>query len=168
MIFNGFFIYISFSHISAQKPSFDDELESVIEKFFINLFPVAYHHAVHSQGNNDAVAKDFHVDYKNCLTHTYGELQPFGEIPSKVSRNLVQSVSAANVLLRALDKGAEVLEGTENLPTDSLSVKCQHALLKMNYCASCKGHNHHHSEPCHGYCSNVMRFVLMSIINYLN
>ena len=132
----------------------------MIENFFRNLFPLAYHHAVHSRDVDDeSMQKDFHVDYKNCLEKSFETLQPFGDIPQSISRMLVQSVGAANVLLRSIEQGARIVGETENLPIDVLSVKCQHALLKMNYCASCKGHNYHHSRPCYGYCSNVVRLV---------
>ena len=159
-IYSGHVEYTN-SHISSPKPLYDDELESIIEKFFINLFPLAYHHAVHSSQTDgeDVAMRDFHIDYKNCLTHTYEDLQPFGDIPSRISRSLVQSVSAANVLLRALERGTDVLLSTEDLPIDTLSVQCQQALVRMNYCAACKGHNYHHARPCYGYCSNVMRLV---------
>jgi dally len=132
----------------------------VIEKFFRNLFPLAYHHAVHSRNvDDDSMQRDFHADYKNCLEKSFDTLQPFGDIPQTISRMLVQSVGAANVLLRSIDHGARIVGETEGLPIDVLSSKCQHALLKMNYCASCKGHNYHHSKPCYGYCSNVVRLV---------
>lgn len=167
----------------------NDELEAVIDKFFRNLFPLAYHHAVHSQNvvpsiagsggeeetvisstatSVDMASRDFHIDYKNCLTSSYEILQPFGDIPYSISRSLVQSVSSASVLLRALQRGTEVLNEIENLPIESsLSMKCQHALLKMNYCSACKGHNYHHLKPCYGYCSNVMRYVYMCGCGYL-
>ncbi len=146
------------SHITSSEPSSDDALEQVIEKFFVNLFPVAYHHAVHTTQNTGEMSmNDFHVDYKNCLTHTFAQLQPFGDIPLKISRSLVQSVSAANVLLRAFYQGSEVLGNVENLSSDILSPKCKNALVKLNYCASCKGHNFHHSKSCFGFCTNVLR-----------
>lgn len=132
----------------------------MIEKFFKSLFPLAYHHAVHSRdADEETMARDFHIDYKNCLEKSYDTLQPFGEIPHSISRTLVQSIGAANVLLRSLDQGGKIVGEAESLPIDTLSIKCQHALLKMNYCASCKGHNYHHLRPCYGYCSNVVRSV---------
>lgn len=108
------------------------------------------------------MARDFHVDYKNCLEKSYDTLQPFGDIPNSINRMLTQSVGAANALLRSLEQGGRIVGETANLPIDTLSIKCQHALLKMNYCASCKGHNYHHSRPCYGYCSNVVRSVSLS------
>jgi dally-like protein len=111
-----------------------------------------------ADGGDEEKLSDFHADYKNCLTNSYETLQPFGDIPYSISRSLVQSVNSASTLLKALQCGAGVLNDIENLPIEaSLSVKCQHSLLKMNYCAACKGHNYHHLKPCYGYCSNVMR-----------
>ncbi|CRK92663.1 CLUMA_CG006270, isoform A [Clunio marinus] len=146
------------SHISLLKPLYEDELDATIDNFFRNLFPLAYHHAVHSRdADDDAMARDFHIDYKNCLEKSYDALQPFGEIPFFISRMLLQSVGGANVFLRSLDHGASILTATENLPFNSPNRNCQQALLKMNYCASCNGHNYHHIKPCYGLCSNVIR-----------
>lgn len=116
---------------------------------------------MHSDSNEEesqGAARDFHSDYKHCLINSYETLRPFGDIPYSISRSLVQSVTSASTLLRTLERGAEVLNEIENLPIESsLSATCQHAFLKMNYCAACKGHNYHHLKPCFGYCSNVMR-----------
>ncbi|XP_062710505.1 division abnormally delayed protein [Aedes albopictus] len=144
--------------------SYQDDLELVTDKFFRDLFPVAYHHAV-VHADKDV---DFHSDYKNCLTHTYDDLKPFGNIPQELSKSLVASVSAASVLLRVLSEGAEVLHKLDDLGTENLQSSCKAALLKMNYCASCKGRNHHHAKPCAGLCKNVMRGCLMQYIGILN
>lgn len=144
--------------------SYADDLELVTDKFFRDLFPVAYHHAV-VHADKDV---DFHSDYKNCLTHTYDDLKPFGNIPQMLSSSLVASVSAASVLLRVLREGAEVLHKLDGLGTENLQPSCKAALLKMNYCASCKGRNHNHAKPCAGLCKNVMRGCLMQYIGILN
>jgi dally len=135
----------------------------VIEKFFHKLFPLAYHHAVHSRdADEESMSRDFHVDYKNCLEKSYDTLQPFGDIPNSVSRMMLQSVGAANTLLRSIEQGADIVGETERLNIDSLSDKCRSAILKLNYCATCKGNNYHHSRPCYGYCSNVVRSVTLN------
>lgn len=141
-----------------------DDLGLVTDKFFRNLFPVAYHHAV-VHADKDV---DFHSDYKNCLIHTYDELKPFGDIPQQLSSSLVASVSVASVFLRVLREGAEVLNQLDKLGTENLQGSCKAALLKMNYCASCKRHNHNHAKPCAGLCKNVMRGCLMQYIGILN
>lgn len=150
------------NHLTAA--SFTDDLGLVTDKFFRNLFPVAYHHAV-VHADKDV---DFHSDYKNCLIHTYDELKPFGEIPQQLSSSLVASVSAASVLLRVLREGAEVLNKLDELGTENLQGSCKAALLKMSYCASCKRHNHNHAKPCAGLCKNVMRGCLMQYVGILN
>lgn len=144
--------------------SYTDDLGLITDKFFRNLFPVAYHHAVvHAEKD-----VDFHSDYKNCLTHTYDDLKPFGDIPQHLSNSLMASVSAASVLLKVLREGAEVLNKLDELGTENLQGSCRAALLKMNYCASCKRYNHHHAKPCAGLCKNVMRGCLMQYIGILN
>uniref|UniRef100_A0A182P8V6 Glypican 5c n=1 Tax=Anopheles epiroticus TaxID=199890 RepID=A0A182P8V6_9DIPT len=150
-----------------------DDLEVVLDRFFRNLFPVAYHHAIHSdvlQGTERGAAagtnRDFHSDYKNCLVHTYDELNPFGMVPQELAGSLVPSVSAASVLLRALREGSEVLQRLEEVGVSAPS--CRQALLRMNYCGSCKRYNHLHAKPCAGLCQNVMRGCLIEFVGGLN
>ncbi|XP_053688713.1 division abnormally delayed protein [Sabethes cyaneus] len=144
--------------------SFTDDIGLVTDKFFRNLFPVAYHHAV-VHADKDV---DFHSDYKNCLIHTYDDLKPFGDIPQQLANSLVTSVGAASVLLRVLREGAEVLNKLDELGAENLQDTCKAALLRMNYCASCKKYNHNHAKPCAGLCKNVMRGCLMQYIGILN
>lgn len=87
----------------------------------------------------------------------YEQFQPFGSIPKQLSKNIVQSVQLASVFLKGLVGGGEVLYGVENLDVKHLDGNCKEALLKMNYCSSCKGFSHTHAKPCYGYCMNVMR-----------
>lgn len=166
---------------SERTPPAGEELALVTGKFFRNLFPVAYHHAIHSDilhgtdGRDDertgastaAVGnRDFHSDYKNCLVHTYTDLKPFGMVPQQLSGSLVSTVSAAGVLLRALREGAEVLLKLEEVGVSAPS--CRKALLRMNYCGSCKRYNHLHAKPCAGLCQNVMRGCLIEYVGALN
>lgn len=149
--------YFSFrffnSHIASKDHT--EDLEKVVNRFFINLFPVAYHHAVHT--GSDSLNGDFHYDYKSCLEHTYHELQPFGEIPKQIIKSLVQSLGPATVFLRSLDKAALVLASTEDLDTEYLSTKCKTHLLKMSYCPECRGISREKIKTCSAYCLNVMR-----------
>ncbi|XP_049291064.1 division abnormally delayed protein [Anopheles funestus] len=161
-------------NLIADRPG--DDLELVTGKFFRNLFPVAYHHAIHSdvlhgteRGRSASAGvsnRDFHSDYKNCLVHTYDELKPFGMVPQQLSSSLVSSVSAASVLLRALREGSEVLLKLEEIGVSAPS--CRNALLRMNYCGSCKRYNHLHAKPCSGLCQNVMRGCLIEFVGALN
>lgn len=145
-----FFIYI-YSHFTTKQ---DPEFSQSVQRFFIELFPVAYHHAVHMASAN---AGDFHIDYKNCLMHTFDDLQPFGNIPKTLAKQLHQSIETASAFLIGLERAADILASIEELDTNSLTPNCQKHLMKMNYCAQCSGFNRHHTKPCNGYCLNVMR-----------
>lgn len=142
------------SHISGHD---DSDFDAVVRQFFMELFPVAYHHAVHSSSNSDTTNGDFHIDYKNCLMHTYDDLQPFGGIPKLLTKSIKQSIGAATIFVQALDRGADILASTEELDSDYLTSKCRHHLMKMNYCPQCKGISKHRVKSCYGYCTNVMR-----------
>uniref|UniRef100_A0A2M4DKZ8 Putative heparin sulfate cell surface proteoglycan n=1 Tax=Anopheles darlingi TaxID=43151 RepID=A0A2M4DKZ8_ANODA len=163
-------------NLVSERPGAADDLELVTDKFFRNLFPVAYHHAIHSDMQQDrstgsssgsgSSKRDFHSDYKNCLVHTYNDLQPFGSVPRELSASLVSSVSAASVLLRVLREGADVLAKLEEIGVTA--PLCKKALLRMNYCGSCHLFDHLHAKPCAGLCQNVMRGCLIEYVGLLN
>uniref|UniRef100_A0A182FD83 Uncharacterized protein n=1 Tax=Anopheles albimanus TaxID=7167 RepID=A0A182FD83_ANOAL len=160
-------------NLVSERPGAADDLELVTDKFFRNLFPVAYHHAIHSDMQQDrgtsssgSGKRDFHSDYKNCLVHTYNDLQPFGSVPRELSASLVSSVSAASVLLRVLREGADVLAKLEEIGVTA--PLCKKALLRMNYCGSCNLFDHLHAKPCAGLCHNVMRGCLIEYVGLLN
>ncbi|XP_069967779.1 division abnormally delayed protein isoform X2 [Bactrocera oleae] len=127
-------------------------LGDAIQKFFVNLFPVAYHQAVHLSKDNYG---ELHEDYINCLKHTFDDLQPFGSIPQEIKRNLLQSVQTATMFLNSLQQSAEVLSETDQLYSLYLTDSCQKHLLKMSYCPSCNGLQKTQVKPCYSYCMNV-------------
>ncbi|XP_075160876.1 division abnormally delayed protein [Haematobia irritans] len=129
-------------------------LESVVHKFFVNLFPVAYHQVVHL---NKQSYGELHEDYINCLKHAYDEVEPFGAIPKEISRNLMQSIQTAHIFINALYQSAEVLSETDDLYGAYLSENCQKHLLRMSYCPRCNGLQKSHVKTCYSYCMNVLR-----------
>ncbi|XP_063699894.1 division abnormally delayed protein [Culicoides brevitarsis] len=151
----------------------DESLERSVNNFFVQLFPVAYLHGINSErfsGDSSSSKKllDFNADYKNCLSNMYEQFQPFGKVTKELSQSITQSVHLASVFLRGLQGGAKVLGGVESLDVHNLDVNCKEALLKMNYCSSCKGYSHVHVKPCYGYCMNVMRGCLNLYLGTLN
>ncbi|XP_059620162.1 division abnormally delayed protein [Phlebotomus argentipes] len=154
------------SHISPNSYTDNLDIEKVVTNFFVSLFPVAYHHVLHAE--SDTHSSDFHVDYKNCLMHTFDDIQPFGDIPKTVARSLQQSVGAATVFVRALDRGADVLASTEELDSEYLTHKCKMHLLKMSYCPVCRGYAKGHVKSCSSYCINVMRGCLTQYVGSLD
>lgn len=143
-----------YSYLKSIDTNDINGLEDETHKFFVNLFPVAYHQAVHLSKNNDG---KLHEDYVNCLKHTYDHLQPFGSIPKEIAHSLMQSIQAARVFLMALHQSAEVLSETDALYGDHLSENCQKHLLKMSYCPSCNGMQRTQVKSCYSYCMNVLR-----------
>ncbi|XP_054732311.1 division abnormally delayed protein [Anastrepha obliqua] len=130
------------------------DLEDAIQKFFVNLFPVAYHQAVHLSKDNYG---ELHEDYINCLKHTFDDLLPFGSIPKEIKLNLLQSVQTATIFLNSLQQSAEVLSETDDLYAMYLTNTCQNHLLKMNFCPSCMGLQKSHVKTCYSFCMNVLR-----------
>lgn len=137
------------------------EVEKVVQQFFVDFFPIVYHHVLLS-GDTAATGaeasgtgKDFRADYKKCIKHTYEDVLPFGHVPQNLARALQQSIGAAGVFLRALEHGASVLESVEQLEESHFGAKCSSHLVKMNYCQECDGSRK--VKTCHGYCLNVMR-----------
>lgn len=129
-------------------------LEEALHKFFVNLFPVAYHQAVHLSKENYG---ELHEDYNNCLKHTFDDLQPFGTIPKDIKRNLMQSIQTAQIFMSTLLQSAEVLSETNELYATHLTTQCQKQLLKMSYCPSCNGMQKSQVKTCYSYCMNVLR-----------
>lgn len=160
--FSKLLYHISFVHSSRLSRVSDEDssdIDKVVHGFFMQFFPVAYHHVLASEegeyGAGVTSGKDFSTDYKNCITHSYETLLPFGDIPRDVAKALQKSIGAAGVFLRSLRHGAKVLESVEHLDESHFGGKCSSHLVKINYCQACDGSRM--VKSCHGYCLNVMR-----------
>lgn len=129
-----------------------------MNNFFRNLFPVSYHHVLYGDmgdKQSPSESKDFHEDYKRCLSHSYDQLYPFGDVPRIVARSLERSLTASNMFVFALERGSEVLSSVDQLDDIHFEPKCSSHLLKMNFCQECNGTKK--VKSCRGYCLNVMR-----------
>ncbi|XP_017071789.1 division abnormally delayed protein [Drosophila eugracilis] len=137
--------------------SVQSNLEEAVRRFFVQLFPVAYHQVVHLSKSN---LGDLHEDYVNCLQHNFDEMHPFGDIPRQMQTSLGKSVHMSNVFMNALLQAAEVLSEADALYGEQLTDTCKLQLLKMHYCPNCNGHHsssRSETKLCYGYCKNVMR-----------
>lgn len=148
-----------------QKPTKtpDDILKSV-ERFFTNLFPLAYHQ------QTGLSSGDFTVKYKQCLKDNMDIIVPFGDIPKDIAQSLSKSLEATRLLLQAFSIGIEVLNTTDTLIIDehsSTSSECHSALLKMTYCPKCLALIKN-SKPCSGYCLNVLRGCISKYVAELD
>lgn len=140
------------SFVLDRKPELN--LVSSVDTFFDQLFPLVYHLTLNPS------LKDFSDDYKECLRATQAEVNPFGEVPRRLSRSLSRSLEAARSLLQALHLGVEALNTTQHLP---LSPECQPALVKMVICPKCAGLGHPASLACPGLCHNTIRGCLAGV-----
>ncbi|ALC44873.1 maker768, partial [Drosophila busckii] len=135
--------------------SSQSSLEEALHRFFEQLFPVAYHQAVHPSKESYG---ELHEDYINCLKHNYDELQPFGQTPKEIQANLLHSVHMSKIFMNALLQTAEVLSEVDALYGQQLTDSCKLHLLKMHYCPDCNGHQQRgRPKVCYSYCMNVMR-----------
>lgn len=71
------------------------DIKSSVGRFFTDLFPLVYHHAV-----MNGTPKDFSFEYKSCLKKTTNDVQPLGDIPRQIAQALAKSLDATRLLLQ--------------------------------------------------------------------
>lgn len=130
--------------------------DSALQRLLDALFPLVYGHLIepHLGGGGS----DIDTVYAECVRAKRRQLRPFGAAPAILANQMARSGAAAKLLLQALHLGIEVINTTDHA---QLSRECRHALLKMHYCPHCQGLTR--SQPCMGYCLNVMRGCLASV-----
>lgn len=163
-IFNNFIIYYRIIKSNdpsnwINKRSDMTNIDDTVETFFVNLFPIAYHKAVYSSKPGD-----FHVDYVNCLKHTYKDhkdLEPFGQVSKELSSKLKANLLAAGDFTNGLLESAHVFSDINKIDVNVLSETCQNQLLKMTYCPICNDLSRSNVRTCHSYCLNIMRYMFI-------
>ena len=83
------------------------------------------------------------------------KLQPFGDVPKKLTLQLRRSFVATRTFSQALHEGKKLLAKIVKIPPRP---ECTEALTKMTSCPSCQGLPA--IRPCSNYCSNVMKGCL--------
>nr|ANS60428.1 GPC1-6 [Platynereis dumerilii] len=97
----------------------------------------------------------FDQTYLQCVTEHMDDLQPFGDVPQKLSIQVKRAFIAARTFVQGLAIGRDViLEASKVQPTK----ECEKALLKLLYCPYCRGMAN--VQPCDNYCLNVMKGCL--------
>ncbi|XP_014661996.1 PREDICTED: glypican-6-like [Priapulus caudatus] len=93
--------------------------------------------------------------YLGCVAQYLDELQPFGDVPQKLSIQVKRSFVAARTFVQALAVGRDVITAVSEIePTQ----QCQQALMRMSYCPSCSGITT--VKACNNYCLNIMKGCL--------
>lgn len=165
-LYSDFRNYILVNTSQADFTESSIDIKTSVSQFFIDFFPLVYHHILLQ---NKAVL-DFAPDYKACLRKTTETILPFGEIPKEIATSISKSLEATRLLLQAFRIGIEVLNTTDRLMVDENSKnngECHNALLKMTYCPKCQGLTKY-TKPCSGYCLNVLRGCLTKYVAELD
>ncbi|KAH3807254.1 hypothetical protein DPMN_135589, partial [Dreissena polymorpha] len=97
----------------------------------------------------------FDDDYMSCVTKHMDKLNPFGDVPQKLKRQVKRAFIAARTFVQGLAIGRDVILAMERVkPTD----ECRRGLTKMMYCPYCQGLMR--TKPCNNYCLNTMKGCL--------
>ena len=98
---------------------------------------------------------EFLSRYLECVSKNMKKLQPFGDVPKKLTLQLRRSFVATRTFSQALVEGKKVLSKILKIPPRD---KCAEALTKMTSCPACQGLPA--IRPCSSYCLNVMKGCL--------
>ena len=93
--------------------------------------------------------------YLECVSKNMKKLQPFGDVPKKLTLQLRRSFVATRTFSQALQEGKKILAKIMEIPPRD---KCVESLTKMTSCPACQGLPA--IRPCSGYCQNVMKGCL--------
>lgn len=97
----------------------------------------------------------FDQKYLGCVSEFMEELQPFGDVPRKLSLQIKRAFVAARVFVWGLIVGRDVVKAMLDFPFSS---ECNKAFARMTYCPHCQGLLD--VKPCSNYCLNVMKGCL--------
>ncbi|KAG7488353.1 hypothetical protein MATL_G00034470 [Megalops atlanticus] len=141
-----------FTDLSLFIHGANTSVESAVQRFYDNLFPLVYNRLV-----NPGMAA-LSAERGECLRMIRQDVNPFGPHPRALAQELSRSLRAGRALSRALAVGSEVMNATEYA---ALTRECGRALVRMQYCSHCRGLTL--IKPCVGYCLNVMRGCLAGL-----
>ena len=96
-----------------------------------------------------------HHRYLECVSKNMQKLQPFGDVPKKLTLQLRRSFVATRTFSQALTEGKKVLARIVKIQAKD---ECTEALTKMTSCPACQGLPA--IQPCTSFCLNVMKGCL--------
>ncbi|XP_068210935.1 glypican-4 [Palaemon carinicauda] len=97
----------------------------------------------------------FTPKYLQCVTQHMEALQPFGEVPKKLTTQIKRSFVALRTFVQGLNAGRDVVK---NVLKENLNKICAHELMRMTHCPTCAGLLN--VQPCMPYCRDVMSVCL--------
>ncbi|XP_063074605.1 glypican-5 isoform X2 [Engraulis encrasicolus] len=147
-----------FSQLSLYVRGGNASVEASVHRFFDDLFPLVYSRLVNPGDVAATAGMGLAGDRLDCLRMTRQDVNPFGGHPKALARELGAALRAARALTQALGLGMELMNATD---AAVLTRDCSRALVRMQYCAHCRGLTL--IKPCPGYCLNVLRGCLASL-----
>ncbi|XP_033099790.1 glypican-6-like [Anneissia japonica] len=140
-----------FSSLYADLRSFyqgkNDDLESSLDDFFGTLLQKMY--LLLNPGR-------YSDEFMTCIADHMHILKPFGTIPDTLTTQMRRSLNAARTYVQGLDAARDIItKATKESPV----TECKAALVKMEYCQSCK-EGSANAAPCDGLCTNIMKACL--------
>jgi len=123
------------------------DLEDALKSFFSHLYQRMFT-VFNAQHNFDST-------YLSCVSQTMKKLQPFGDVPKKLTEQLRRSFVASRTFAQALLEGKQIVNKISKIQPKE---ECVRALTKMSNCPACQGLPE--VRPCSGYCINVMKGCL--------
>lgn len=96
----------------------------------------------------------FDEKYLKCVNEHMREIQPFEDVPKKLSVQLRRAVVATRTFHKALRAGADVVR---DMTQAGLTPECATAWTRLRYCGACGGLQ---VPACSRYCHNVIRGCL--------
>ncbi|CAH0600178.1 unnamed protein product [Chrysodeixis includens] len=97
---------------------------------------------------------EFDEKYLKCVNEHMRDIQPFEDVPNKLSVQLRRAVVATRTFHKALRAGADVVRSMMQV---TVTPECVTAWARLRYCGSCAGHQ---PPACTRYCHNVARGCL--------
>ncbi|XP_072935561.1 glypican-6 [Epargyreus clarus] len=122
--------------------NFDEMMDSFFSILYQKMFTV-----LNSQYN-------FDEKYLKCVSEHMRDIQPFEDVPAKLSVQLRRAFVATRTFHKALRSGADVVK---SMMLVGVSQECVTAWARLRYCGTCAGEQ---PPACSRYCHNVIRGCL--------
>ncbi|CAI9736697.1 glypican-6-like [Octopus vulgaris] len=132
-----------FATLHRYYRGYDVDLKEALMSFFVSLLKKMYQ-LINSQ-------QQLSERYLECVGSQMKSLQPFLDIPKKLSQHVKRSFIVARTFVQGLSIGRDVIINVSKIePTK----RCARSLAQMMYCQRCN--QVPHKKPCTNYCMKTI------------
>ncbi|XP_013193574.2 glypican-6 isoform X2 [Amyelois transitella] len=135
-----------FNQLEKYYTKGDTNFELMMDKFFSILYEKMFA-VLNAQYQFDS-------RYLKCVSSNMRDIQPFEDVPHKLSLQLRRAFVATRIFHKSLQGGADVVR---NMKPVEVSVECARAFARMLHCGTCSGIE---VKACSRYCHNILRGCL--------